>query len=333
MTAQLRVAGSALLAGSVAGAAALALVLVVASGCGKQPTIDKQRAAALFVEVPVETANGLSGLAADYGGALWAVAERDARAYRITLDAALAPTLETFEVRGVPEGTDLEGMAVLDREPVPTHFALGTEGQLDGKATVLLAERQGQVITVTRVVDLPADAVGIDLKQNQGAEGVCGDGDTLFVAIEGAGVDNGKRWAPVVRVVGGQVTQLYRVWLTSKQGKLAGLDCRVAADGSASVLAIERHFEVTKVLHFTLFASKAGGSGIARSDLLPEVALDLSPVLRSGLNLEGIAWTEDGRVAAVVDNQWTTISGKSELLVFKPGVVQVPALPATPASQ
>jgi Esterase-like activity of phytase len=317
MTAQLRVAGPALFAVGIA----------VVAGCGKQPTIDKQRAAELFVEVPVETANGLSGLAADYGGAQWAVAERDARAYRITLDAALAPKIETFEVRGVPEGTDLEGMAVLDHDPMPTHFALGTEGQLDGKATVLLAERQGQVLTVTRTIDLPSAAVGIDLKQNQGAEGVCGDGDTIFVAIEGAGVDNGKRWAPVVRVVGGQVTQLYRVWLTSKQGKLSGLDCRLSADGSAAVLAIERHFEVTKILTFNLFASTAGGTGIPRTDLLPEVAFDLSPVLRSGLNLEGIAWTEDGRVSAVVDNQWTTITGKSELLVFKPGVVQVPALP------
>jgi Esterase-like activity of phytase len=321
MTAQRRVAGSTLLAVSVA----------VAAGCGKQPTIDKRRAAELLVEVPVDTANGLSGLAADHGGALWAVAERDARAYRITLDAghhdSLAPKIETFEVRGVPEGTDLEGLAVLDHDPVPTHFALGTEGQLDGKATVLMAERQGQVITVTSSVDLPSSAVGIDLKQNQGAEGVCGDGDTVFVAIEGAGVDNGKRWAPVVRVVGGKVTQLYRVWLTSARGKLSGLDCRVSADGSAAVLAIERHFEVTKILRFNLLASTAGGTGIPRTDLLPEVALDLSPVLRSGLNLEGIAWTEDGRIAAVVDNQWTTITGKSELVVFKPGVVKVPTLP------
>jgi hypothetical protein len=325
MTAKLRVAGSALLAVGVAGA-----IGGTAAGCGKQPTIDKQRAAGLFVEVPVDTANGLSGLAADRGGGLWVVAERDAKAYRITLDAALLPKLETFEVRGVPEGTDLEGMAVLDHDPVPSHFALGTEGQLDGKATVLLAERQGQVIKVTRAVDLPAAAVGIDLRQNQGAEGVCGDGDTIFVAIEGAGVDNGKRWAPVVRVVGGQITQLYRVWLTSKQGKLSGLDCRVAADGSAAVLAIERHFEVTKILKFTLLSSPAGGSGIARTELQPELVLDLGPVLRSGLNLEGIAWTDDGRVAAVVDNQWTTITGKSELLVFKPGVVPVPVLPPGP---
>lgn len=318
------------LAAAAATLAALA-TLATLGGCGKQPTIDKQRAAALFDEVPVDTADGLSGLAADHGGALWAIAERDARAYRITLDAALVPTVETFEVRNVPDGTDLEGIAVLDHGEMPSKFAFGTEGQLDGKATVLLAQREGNVITVSdQAIELPSSAVGIELKQNQGAEGICGDGDTIFVAIEGAGVDDGKRWAPVLRVVGGRVAQLYRVWLTSKQGKLSGLDCRVAPDGSATVLAIERHFEVTKVLRFNLFPSTAGGSGTPRSDLTPEVVLDLSPVLRSGLNLEGIAWTDDGRVSAVVDNQWTTITGKSELVVFKPGVVTAPALPPRP---
>ena len=37
-----------------------------------------------------------------------------------------------------------------------------------------------------------------------------------------------------------------------------------------------------------------------------------------------VAWTDDGRVAAVVDNQWRTITGPSELLVFRPGVVAAP---------
>ena len=295
------------------------LLVAFALGCGKPPSIDRQAAAKLFTEVPVQTGHGLSGLAADRGGALWTIAERDQKAYRITLDAALAPTVQTYEIRGVPSGTDLEGIAVLDGEPVATRFALGTEAQLDGKAMVLLAERQGDALVVSKSIELPASAVGIELASNHGAEGVCGDGDTLFAAIEGAGKEGGKRWAPVVRVVGGQVTQLYRVWLTSDSGKLSGLDCRVAADGTAQVLAIERHFEVTKILRFTLTTA-----GAPRSDLTPEVALDLGPVLRSGKNLEGIAWTDDGQVSAVVDNQWTSISGPSELLVFKPGAVATP---------
>lgn len=311
----------------------LGAVVVGGGGGCRAPSIDKARAAELFTEVPVATVNGLSGLAADGGGALWTVAERDARAYRIKLDGSLVPAVETFEIRGVPDGTDLEGIAVLDHQEVPLRFALGTEGQAGGKATVLVAERQDQVLTVTRAIELPAKAVGIELKPNQGAEGVCGDGETIFAAIEGAGVDGGKRWAPVVRVVGGEVVQLYRVWLTSKEGKLSGLDCRVRADGTAGVLAIERHFEVTKVLRFELPAPAAGAgvaagagaaSGVAPLDIQPEVALELSKVLRGGLNLEGIAWTDGGQVAAVVDNQWTTITGKSELVVFKPGAVAVP---------
>lgn len=307
------------LVSSLVGLTGLVGLVGLGAGCSKPPSIDKQAAAKLFTEVPVETGHGLSGLAADRGGALWTIAERDQKAYRITLDAALKPTVETYEIRGVPSGTDLEGIAVLDGEPLPTRFALGTEAQMDGKAMVLLAERQGQALVVSRSIELPAAVVGIELKSNHGAEGVCGGGDVLLAAIEGAGVDDGKRWAPVVRIVGGQVAQLYRVWLTSDKGKLSGLDCRVAADGTAHVLAIERHFEVTKILRFTLTTA-----GAPRSDITPEIALDLGPVLRSGLNLEGIAWTDDGQVSAVVDNQWTTITGPSQLLVFKPGVVAAP---------
>jgi Esterase-like activity of phytase len=305
------------------------LVATALAGCRK-PTIDRQRAAQLFAEVTVQTDNGLSGLAADAGNALWAVAERRHHAYRISLSAALVPTVETFEVRGVPKDTDLEGIAVLDHLPSAQRFAFGTEGQDDGKATVLLAERTGSTISVTSSIDLPEAAVGIALKSNQGAEGICGDGDTLIVAIEGAGVDHGRRWAPVLRLRQGHIRQTYRLWLTSDVGKISGLDCRLASDGSVKLLAIERHFAVTKILSFTLPAEAAAGAEPAQAsapamiDLTPVVELDLGPVLRSAMNLEGIAWTEDGRVVAVIDNQWRTITGPNLLLVFRPGVVPIP---------
>lgn len=293
----------------------------LASGCGKQPSIDRQKAAAVFAEVPVQTGPGLSGLAADASGAYWTVAEREAAVYRITLDDALTPTVQTLKVRGVPAGTDLEGIAVLDEQTAggPTKFALGTEGQLAGRAAVLLAERAGEGLTVTGTIELPESVVGMELHGNQGAEGVCGAGSTVFAAIEGAGEVNGKRWAPVVRIEAGKPVRTYKVWLTSKVGKLSALDCRLAADGTAAVVAIERHFEVTKVLRFALGA---------QLEVTPEVALDLGPVLRSGLNLEGIAWLSTGphagQVVAAVDNQWRTITGPSELLVFLPGVLAPP---------
>lgn len=300
--------------------AALPLAFAAAMACGKQPSIDRQRAAALFERVELATAPGLSGLAADRSGALWTVAERAAAVYRVVLGEAGAPALQRLEVRGVPSGTDLEGLAVLTEDASgPVRFALGTEGQLAGRAAVLVAERRGDALEVVSTIELPSAVVGLELSGNQGAEGVCGAGEVIFAAIEGAGQDQGRRWAPVVRIVAGVPEATYRVWLTSSVGKLSALDCRVAADGTVTALAIERHFEVTKLLRFSL--------GEAR-DITPEVVLDLGPVLRSGLNLEGLAWLDAGplagKVVAAVDNQWRTITGPSELLVFRPAALSAP---------
>ena len=88
-----------------------------------------------WTEVVIATAPGLSGLAADARGRLWTVAERDLRAYRVTLDATNVPSLETFTVEGVPPATDLEGIEELG----DNRLAFGTEGQDDDSATVLLA--------------------------------------------------------------------------------------------------------------------------------------------------------------------------------------------------
>jgi len=286
-----------------------ALAIVTAcSGRG----IDRERASAWFDEVTVDTAPGLSGLAVDATGGLWTVAERDERAYRITLDSALRASTQTFTVKGVPDGTDLEGIAVLGGG----RFALGTEGRASGVATVLLAAQDDDTLVVTGAITLPAASVGIPIANNQGAEGVCGEGATIVVSIEGAGEQDGHRWAPVVRIDAGQIVRTHRVWLTTKTGKLSGLDCRVASDGTIAVVAIERHFEVAKILTFTL---PAHGS----AEVTPTELLDLGPVLNSKLNLEGIAWTPDGRIVAVVDNQWKTITGPSELLVFRPDVVRL----------
>ena len=296
-----------------------ALVALVAAGlgaaCGKSPSLDRDRAAALFTEVEVATAPGLSGLAADETGALWTVAERAARAYRIVLDANLRPAIETLPVEGMPAGTDLEGIAVLGGG----RFALGTEGHDDGVATVLVAERRGAALAVTGSITLPEREVGIPLAKNHGTEGVCGAGDTIIAAIEGAGEEGGRRWAPVLRIAAGAVVRTHRMWLTTRTGKLSGLDCRIAADGAVLGWAIERHFEVTRVLRFAL---PPPGADPATGDITPTIALDLGPVLNSQLNLEGIAVLPDGRVVAVVDNQWKTITGPSELLVFRPDAVR-----------
>ena len=292
---------------------AAVVLALAAAACGKRAGVDRDRAAALFTEVTVDTAPGLSGLAVDAAGRLWTVAERSGRAYRIALDAALRPTVETFSVEGLPAHVDLEGIAALGDD----RFALGTEGHDDGVATVLVAELRGAALAVIRTIELPEQSVGIRLEANHGAEGVCGAGETILAAIEGVGESAGRRWAPVVRIAGGAIARTYRVWLTTTTGKLSGLDCEIAPDGTATAWAIERHFEVTRLLRFTLPPVGAGADEIA-----PTIALDLGPVLNGRLNLEGIARLPDGRIVAVVDNQWKTITGPSELLVFRPDAVR-----------
>ncbi len=315
----------------------LAVVLVAALGfgCGRVDRsrsaggtceYDRARAAAVFTEVPVDTAPGLSGLAADATGGIWTIAERDARAYRITLDAALEPRLEMLPVEGVPSRTDLEGIAALGGD----RFAIAIEGRRGGSATVLLAERRGAALAATGRIDLTERDVGIPLQDNHGAEGICGAGETIVVAIEDVGDADGKRWAPIVRIERGAVVRTHRLWLTTKTGKISGLDCEVRPDGAITAWAIERHFEVTHLLRFDLPPPGAGADEGA-GDITPTVALDLSALLGGCLNLEGIARLPDGRLLAVVDNQYKETIGRSMLLAFRPDALPAPpARPATP---
>ena len=284
-------------------------VLLVLAGCGKSE-IDRERAAQLFREVTLDTSPGLSGLAADDRGGVWTVSERRERAYRITLDAASTPALEAFAIENTPADFDLEGIAWLGGD----RFAFGTEGKKHGVATVLAAERRGATIAITGAIDLPAHRLGITMRANHGAEGVCGSGDTVIAAIEGAGVADGKRFAPIVRIEHGEIVRTHRLWLTTQTGKLSALDCSIAADGTADVIAIERHFAETKILRFVVPP--------ASGDITADVALDLGPVLRGQLNLEGIARTSDGRIVAVTDNHWKIVQGETRLLVFEPAALR-----------
>ncbi|HWO27105.1 MAG TPA: esterase-like activity of phytase family protein [Kofleriaceae bacterium] len=295
-----------------AAAAAAAVAAVAASACDNRPNIDPGRAAAVFTAVDVATLPGLSGLAVDHNGALWTVAERGARAYRVLLDDALRPSLETFVIQGLPPDTDVEGLAILGVD----RFALGTEGHEDGVATVLLAERRGAALVVTRTIALPEAQVGIKLVKNHGAEGLCGAGETILAGIEDVGETGGRRWAPIVRIEGGAIVRTHRLWLTTRTGKISGLDCVLAPDGGVTAWAVERHFEETHLLRFTLPPPGAGAD-----ELTPTVLLDLGPILNGRLNLEGIARLPDGRTVTVVDNQWKRITGPSQLLVFRPGVI------------
>lgn len=296
---------------------ACALVLS-ACACSATPERDTSAKAPasppLFTEVTLDTAPGLSGLAVARDGAVWVVSERGTDAYRITLDAQLAPAVTAIPIEGLPAGRDLESLALLHdgRFVMGTEGAPGTEGAVDNAASVLFAELRGERLVVTSELALGSAETGTAFAFNHGVEGACAVGDTILLGFEGVGRDGDRRWAPILRLEGGAVTRAYKLALTSETGKLSALECRRGADGALEALAIERHFEVTRILAFTV--------GDA-ADLVPRIALDLSPILRGRLNLEGLSWLLDGRLVAVVDNHWRTITGPSELVVFRPGAL------------
>ncbi len=274
--------------------------------CGSRgPGIDRERAAATFTRVAIDTGgdHGLSGLAVDAGGTLWTVAERGAVALAITLDGDRA-TAVRYPVRGVPADEDLEAVAI-----AADGLWVGTEGRERGVARVFRLARQGDALVAAGApIELRQAEVGVEIGANHGAEGVCGAGDVVAIALETAGGSGAQRWAPIVSVdVAGGARRVQRVALTTTTGKLSALDCW--RDGARTwAVAVERHFAVTRLLRFEL--------GGADATITPEVLLDLGPILRGSLNLEGLVRLPDGRLAAVVDNQYRTITGPDELLVF-----------------
>jgi len=260
---------------------------------------------ALYSEFHLETVPGLSGLAVDETGALWTVAERERLAYRIHLRGD-RPSLDPYVMEGVPDGMDVEGIAVL----APGRLALGAEGRFEASATVLLADVRDHRVVVTDRVDVTDLDLGLHVEPNAGIEGICGAGDTIFIAVETIADVDGRRWAPIVRIEHGLVVRMHKLWLTTRTGKLSSLDCRWVGN-RIEAAAIERHFTETKILTFTIPASDG--------EIAPHEALDLGPALRGRLNLEGIASMPDGSVFVINDNQWKGVTGPSLLLMFPPG--------------
>ncbi|HUQ03605.1 MAG TPA: esterase-like activity of phytase family protein [Kofleriaceae bacterium] len=304
---------------------AVAVACVVAAACAKKKSIDAERAAGAFERVTIDTGgiHGLSGLAIAADGAVWTVAERGKTAYRVELDGTKVRKVDRVGIEGLPAGNDLESAAF---GPDGDLF-VGTENNAAGIANVFRLHRDGGVLRVTgEPITLTKADAGVDVGANHGAEAACAAGGRLAVALETAGSDARGRWAPLVVVdlaTGAKVG--HRVRLRTSTGKLSGLDCWTEpGTGGARIraVAIERHFEVTQLVGFDLPAA-----GAPTTDIATELVLDLAPALRGALNLEGIVRFPDGRLVAVVDNQYKTITGPDELLCFK---TPLPASPPPP---
>jgi hypothetical protein len=146
------------------------------------------------------------------------------------------------------------------------------------------------------------------VEPNHGVEGLCFDGGVGAVALETAVDEGGRRLGQLGLVRGDSPGEPRHVVLTSKTGKLSGIDCTRFEDG-VEVLAIERHFEVTRIIRFRLTVLTAPAK--------PTVVYDLAGMAK-GRNFEGLARLPDGRIALVTDNQWKRIEGPSQLVILPP---------------
>lgn len=272
------------------------LVLLVLIACGKHVELDRSA----FDEIDVlDSPPGVSDLTIDDRGTLWAIPERDRFVLEIPRPGA---KVIAHPLVGVADGIDTESLAWVS----PGHFAIGTEGQTEASAAVLDAElhADGHVV-VTQAHPI----TGVALEPNKGAEGICGRGSDVLVGIETVGrLDDGARVAPLVRMHAGEIVAIDKLRLTSGTGKIAALACTSPDD----VYAIERHYGVSRLVHF----ADTGG------EVTPTVVRDLDAIQHGLLNLEGLARLPDGRFAFVNDNQSRTVDGPTELLVLHEPRVQ-----------
>jgi hypothetical protein len=280
------------------------LVLVALAACGKshEPAgLDKKAAQDVFEEIVVNTPPGMSDLTIDDRGVMWGIAER----HRQIMELPLGKEPIIHPLEGVPAGIDTEALAWLG----DNQFAIGTEGNESAVASIMFAEMKLQHIVVMRTRKLTSEDFGVELTDNHGIEAMCGRGDEIIVATEAVGrMPDGTRYSALARMRGDDL-HITKIRLTSDRGKISALYCTWAVDGSVQVIAIERHFHVSRILKFTVKPDDV--------DVTPTIEIDLSPILRNTLNLEGIVRLPDGRLVSINDNQSKTVSGPTELLVFK----------------
>lgn len=287
--------------------AALALCLACAAEAPPPPAA---ASAARTLTLPVTDLDGLSSLAVGEGGNLFTLPER--RPVLLELSPTGAEVRRSPLV-GAPDGLEFESLAWLGGQ----RFAVGTEGGCEaGAERILLITRDADAARVDGVVELPLAAWGTACDHYRGVEGLCAASGRLVAALE-AVVDAGERVAPLARVdlATGEPTAL-RLALTSTKeqgGKISSLDCR-ARDGALEVLAVERHFNLSRVIGFTL---PLDGPAPA-TPLQPHVLVDLTPHASGGTrNFEGLARLDERHVLLIVDNYYGRVTGPNELLALE----------------
>lgn len=234
--------------------------------------------------------HGLSGLAADDRGGLWAISERDVSLVPLRLDGdRVLPAGPALRVARWPVGLDAESLAWVS----PGRFLVGTESLAEGRATERLLEVRvdGDRATVVGERALAYAPFGLTGEENRGVEAL-DYADGAWIAASEV-VSASPRTAPLWRapVEGGPVEHA-AVTLTSPDGKLSAL---VATDGE--ILAIERHYGTVRLVAATVVWGPTPTPVPAR--VVRDLAAELGPLP----NLEGLARLPDGRLVLLGDNQ------------------------------
>jgi hypothetical protein len=265
---------------------------------------------------PVVTLNtdvaGLSGLTRDEHGALWAAGERGDAVIRID---STTFGVTRYAVEGAPPGTDFEAMTWVDG----ARFVVGTETQDKGRLrdVILDGRLDAGRFAVASIGHLDYARWQLTAPDNHGIEGACRVDGVLVLATELVETDQERRWAPIGTYdPATQTWAAHRLRLTTGTGKLAALDCR-SADGAIEALAVERHFEVSRLLRFYI----PRGS---EAELIEPVAVtDLAELISPLPNFEGLAWMPDGSAALVTDNRYRgRVTGPSQLFFVPASVIR-----------
>ena len=260
-------------------------------------------------ELEGDDLRGLSDLAIDPAGRIWAVAERVRLAVRVDrpgAGVALVPLL------GIPDDLDVEGIAWLDSE----RLVLATESDKGARSgdALLFARLGASGIEVVERRDLDYSIWPLDPIGNQGMEGVCRAGSQLVASIETVIANREDRFAPIaVHDLETARWTPYVVRLTTRTGKVSAVACMTRGDRSIDVLAIERHFEVARLIRFRI----PPGRRTARLPLEAVVVADLDAAMVHQENFEGLLWDGDRAISLVVDNDWTHVSGPNLLITAR----------------
>ena len=259
---------------------------------------------------------GVSDLALDDGGQLWAVAERQRVLVPLDLDGGRLRG-PVVRLEGVPPDADTEAMAWLG----PDRVAFGTESHSarDGDR-ILLARLEGGVARVLDTLLLRYAPWGITAPSNRGIEGLAYAAPDLLAAAEATleGPD-GRRAAPIGRYdTETRRWSSYSVVLTSKTGLLSAIACRRSPshDGAVDCLAIERYYGEARVIRFLLPRTRED----APHPLVVEASchFDLARHLPPDTNPEGLARRPDGRLLVISDNDSGGVSGPTRLFELTP---------------